>query len=56
MMPLRDTLGRLLKPDAVLPRRRKRQPIRRLKIGRNEPCPCGSGKKFKKCCGKVGAL
>ena len=20
------------------------------KIGRNEPCPCGSGKKFKKCC------
>ncbi len=23
------------------------------KIGRNEPCPCGSGKKFKKCCGKA---
>jgi hypothetical protein len=22
-----------------------------LKVGRNEPCPCGSGKKFKKCCG-----
>ncbi len=22
------------------------------KIGRNEPCPCGSGKKFKKCCGR----
>jgi uncharacterized protein len=22
------------------------------KIGRNEPCPCGSGKKFKHCCGK----
>jgi len=22
------------------------------KIGRNEPCPCGSGVKFKKCCGK----
>lgn len=22
--------------------------------GRNEPCPCGSGKKYKKCCGKVG--
>ncbi|MBE0664154.1 MAG: SEC-C domain-containing protein [Bacteroidales bacterium] len=21
-----------------------------LKIGRNEPCPCGSGKKYKKCC------
>ena len=29
------------------------QPIRREtpKVGRNEPCPCGSGKKFKKCCG-----
>jgi preprotein translocase subunit SecA len=23
------------------------------KVGRNEPCPCGSGKKFKQCCGKV---
>ena len=22
------------------------------KVGRNEPCPCGSGKKFKNCCGK----
>ncbi|HDP54206.1 MAG TPA: prepilin peptidase, partial [Bacteroidetes bacterium] len=21
-------------------------------IGRNDPCPCGSGKKYKKCCGK----
>jgi len=24
------------------------------KVGRNDPCPCGSGKKFKKCCGKEG--
>lgn len=23
------------------------------KIGRNDPCPCGSGKKFKKCCGQI---
>ena len=23
------------------------------KVGRNEPCPCGSGKKFKNCCGRV---
>ena len=32
----------------------KRQPMRRTTpaIGRNEPCPCGSGKKFKHCCGK----
>jgi hypothetical protein len=27
--------------------------VRKLpKVGRNDPCPCGSGKKFKKCCGK----
>lgn len=25
---------------------------RGVKVGRNEPCPCGSGKKFKKCCGR----
>ncbi|MFM1859319.1 MAG: preprotein translocase subunit [Pseudomonadota bacterium] len=24
------------------------------KVGRNEPCPCGSGKKFKSCCGRLG--
>ena len=23
-----------------------------VKVGRNEPCPCGSGKKYKKCCGQ----
>lgn len=28
----------------------------RTKIGRNEPCPCGSGKKFKKCCGSAAEL
>ncbi len=26
-------------------------PLRSSKVGRNEPCPCGSGKKYKKCCG-----
>lgn len=30
----------------------KKQPIRKKKIGVNDPCPCGSGKKYKKCCGK----
>lgn len=31
-----------------------REPVRREhpKIGRNDPCPCGSGKKYKKCCGR----
>ena len=27
-----------------------------VKVGRNEPCPCGSGKKFKKCCGAAANL
>jgi len=26
------------------------QPVRGIKVGRNDPCPCGSGKKFKRCC------
>ena len=34
----------------------EQEPSRRVKIGRNDLCPCGSGKKFKKCCeGKGGA-
>jgi SEC-C motif-containing protein len=36
------TEGRVVKPE----------PVRREQtIGRNDPCPCGSGKKYKKCCG-----
>lgn len=36
-------LERLLNPQ---------QPVTaEKKVGRNEPCPCGSGKKYKKCCG-----
>lgn len=27
--------------------------VREDKVGRNDPCPCGSGKKYKKCCGKT---
>ena len=26
--------------------------VKPKKIGRNDPCPCGSGKKYKKCCGR----
>ncbi|MDX2344495.1 MAG: UPF0149 family protein [Acidimicrobiia bacterium] len=34
------------------------QPFRRQmdKVGRNDPCPCGSGKKYKKCCGAAATL
>ena len=31
----------------------KREPVRvKHEVGRNDPCPCGSGKKYKNCCGK----
>ncbi|MGN0941990.1 MAG: SEC-C metal-binding domain-containing protein, partial [Selenomonadaceae bacterium] len=30
----------------------KKAPVRAQHIGRNDPCPCGSGKKYKNCCGK----
>jgi preprotein translocase subunit SecA len=38
--------------EAVQP---QQQPMKRdgEKIGRNDPCPCGSGKKYKKCCGRL---
>lgn len=40
--------------DTMRPAAHKRIPIKRNmpKVGRNDPCPCGSGKKFKKCCGR----
>ena len=30
----------------------KKVPKKSVKVGRNDPCPCGSGKKYKQCCGK----
>ena len=38
----------------IAPQQEKRQTIVEgvKEIGRNDPCPCGSGKKYKKCCGK----
>ena len=29
------------------------QPPHRSKVGRNDPCPCGSGQKYKRCCGRA---
>ena len=44
VLHLRALVGE--KPDAI-------QPVDKPpKTGRNEPCPCGSGKKYKKCCGR----
>ena len=47
--------------DEVLKQRtsepQKTQPVRvEKKVGRNDPCPCGSGKKYKQCHGKNEAL
>ena len=36
--------------NSTFPSRTQRR--EKAKIGRNDPCPCGSGKKYKKCCGK----
>jgi uncharacterized protein YecA (UPF0149 family) len=38
-----------LKPTAKI---NDRDSEKVVKIGRNEPCPCGSGEKYKKCCGR----
>ncbi|SHI64055.1 tetratricopeptide repeat protein [Desulfofundulus thermosubterraneus] len=45
-----ETAGQNLRddpPDKVTP-----VPVRVARIGRNQPCPCGSGKKYKHCCGR----
>jgi len=34
------------------PKKEPPKPVLVKKVGRNEPCPCGSGKKYKKCCGR----
>ena len=39
--------------NANRPAPAKPQPVKaQPKVGRNDPCPCGSGKKYKNCCGK----
>lgn len=40
------------KYDETLENFLKEVPIPKIKVPRNNPCPCGSGKKFKKCCGR----
>ena len=39
-----------LKPTIKQLRRKPVDPKADGRVGRNDPCPCGSGKKFKKCC------
>jgi len=40
-------------PRLILPSAANRPKPELPKVGRNDPCPCGSGKKFKQCCGRV---
>lgn len=57
-----DWLYNLKQWDALIPEDRRKElykeckrsttVVKGKKIGRNEPCPCGSGKKYKFCCGK----
>ncbi|UCH85620.1 MAG: preprotein translocase subunit SecA [Candidatus Latescibacterota bacterium] len=55
--PEEQPMGASKATDAVLKRRssggaQKPQVRTDKKVGRNDPCPCGSGKKYKKCCGR----
>lgn len=65
--PAQDTQKRPPEPPVALPKREqvakpimprgdgslKNTPVKKeQKVGRNDPCPCGSGKKYKKCCGR----
>ena len=60
-IPLDDLLNKDLKDDVISEyfdeNFEPEEPFMRTerKIGRNEPCPCGSGKKYKHCCGRAGS-
>ena len=52
IMKAGSVYGNSAKPEA------RKEPVRKTaqeKVGRNDPCPCGSGKKYKKCCGAAEA-
>ncbi len=49
---IEDTIGELESWACFQPPVLPQPTVRKKKVGRNEPCPCGSGKKYKKCCGK----
>ena len=51
----RDTVFFALKMEVRKDERRTPPPVvgvKKVKVGRNDPCPCGSGKKYKNCCGR----
>jgi len=50
MAALTKNSGFIFEKEAESPR--VNNPLRSTKTGRNDLCPCGSGKKYKKCCGR----
>ena len=51
--PAASAGGAMPQATNVPPREGKPMPVRKeATVGRNDPCPCGSGKKYKKCCGR----
>ncbi len=58
ILDLPETVGILIeyskyRKSTILSKRREPPKSEQsIKVGRNDPCPCGSGKKYKKCCGK----
>ena len=51
--PKREQVAKPTGEGAVGDEPQKRMPVRKKKKpGRNDPCPCGSGKKYKNCCGR----
>ena len=47
-----DVLSAETRQEITRTWRKSKQVVNENKVGRNDPCPCGSGKKYKKCCGK----
>lgn len=45
---VKDTAKKIIKQAGS---KEKTEALPRISVGRNDPCPCGSGKKYKKCCG-----
>jgi preprotein translocase subunit SecA len=54
--PAQAGMGATTATSAALKQKPTSTPVVRgeEKVGRNDPCPCGSGKKYKKCCGRAG--
>lgn len=53
LVPFASTNDRRENDDSLANKSANKLMKNSKKIGRNQPCPCGSGKKYKKCCGRL---